>query len=147
MNVKIDEPSFMDPRLPLKRPTLPADFGVGSPVLVIEPSHRRVQSDPVNAVVTDKARMWIDVKTDGSQRRNHVYRLRLDDQTDGSGSHYAYRFRTPQQHAWEQARDAALRYLGEQGVRLDLSSPWRKNPVPLARAIYQSSGSNQEDAS
>lgn len=143
MNVETEQPLFMDPRLPMERPGLPADFGVGSPVVVIEPSHRRRDKPTLVAgVVTDKARVWIVVKT---AQPNRVYRLRLDSQTDGSDSIYDYRFRTPQQHAWEEAQNAAWQYLAEQGVRLDFSSPWRNQPMSLARSIYATFGPTERE--
>ena len=146
MNVETGQPLFMDPRLPMERPGLPADFGVGSSVVVIQPSYRRRDKSTLMAgMVTDKARVWITVKT---AQPNSVYRLRLDNQTDGSDSNYAYRFRTPEQHAWDEAQKAAQQYLNEQGIRLEHGSPFKDQPVPLARAIYATFGpADREDAS
>lgn len=140
MSVKTEHteaaPAFLNPDVPHDRPALPEDFGVGSPIYLITPSHRRLDSNPARpGTVVQKARVWIIVELEGKDLPR-TCRLRLDDQSDGSGSHYAYRFRTPEQHAWYEAQDAAYAFLSDQRITVEMSSPWRDRKVELARLIW-----------
>lgn len=142
MSVKTEQsteqqvPPFMSPDIPNERPALPEDFGVGSAVVMITPSFRRTeQRAERNGTVTGKARVWITVELEGRGFPREV-RFRLDDQSDGSGGHYAYRFRTPEQHAWYEAQNAAHAYLMSQRITVEMSSPWQDRKLELARSIW-----------
>lgn len=132
-----EQPLFMDIHMPEKCPGLPEDFGMGSSVLVIVPSRGRGDTGRIiSATVTEKVRVWITVRCDEENRRPREYRLRVDNQTDGSVSHYATQFRTPEQHQWRQASDTARGYLREQGIDLIGASPWRGQEMRLARILW-----------
>jgi len=133
-----EAPAFMADDLPAEPPAAtPEELAVGSPVVVIQPSYnRRGKESPIPAIIADKARVWATVtRTEG--RYPTSWRLRLDDQTDGSGSHYAVRFRTPAQHRYHEAYSEAIQYLHDQRLHIELNSPWRGRELELARIIWR----------
>lgn len=133
-----DAPLFVTASLPAQRPELPEDFGVGSPVTVIEPSYRTADRGKVRTgVVIAKARVWITVKLDGPLARELRFRLDTQDEGDRMYSQRNAHFRTYEQHIWDEAQSAAHVYLGAQQIRLDYSSRWKNRIVELARAIWQ----------
>lgn len=143
----MSEPLFMADDLPATEPDL-GSLAVGSEVVVVQASfHQRRVKDPhpMRGVVTSKARVWITVQQilppewATVSHTPRTWRLRLDDQTDGSASHYATRFYTPDQYRFRQALNAATGYLAQQGLRPDWQSPWhtdRGRTVELARAVW-----------
>jgi hypothetical protein len=129
-------PLFMADDLPPAAPVFDASaLQVGSSVVVIDrPSYR--QTKHYAGTVTEKARIWITVEREGAGFPK-AWRLRLDNQGDTSQiSTYSTRFQTPEQHRYHQARDAAARYLSDQGIRLDNTSPWRGREMELARMVW-----------
>lgn len=135
----IGAPTFMRDDIPIQRPAL-GELEQGSPVVVhLSGSYRRGDDRYVPAQVVSKARVWVTVEETGRQRPNS-WRFRLDTQDDGSGSNYRTSFRTPEQQLHEDAHAEAHRYLGEQGLRLESDSPWRKttwNTIRLARMLWR----------
>lgn len=137
-----ERPTFLTDDLPEKRPEL-GTLAVGDTVWVIEPSHRHKRgggAPPVLATVTAIARVWITVTRQGDGYPRE-WRLRLDTQTDGQQSNWATSFRTPAQQLWAWAWGEASRYLSEQGLHLDIGSPWRaeRQTIRLARTIWEAS--------
>jgi hypothetical protein len=142
MTTTHDQPPFMSESLPGTKPDLEG-LAVGSDVLVVQASyHRRaIKGDvqPIRATVTSKARVWIEAQqVDGDQRYRRSWRFRMDNQTDGSDSHYADRFYTPDQYRFRQASISASDYLAGQGIRIDWDSPWKDEArtIELARMIW-----------
>lgn len=86
------------------------------------------------AVVTKVGRVWITV---GARLR-----LRLDDQTDGSGYAYGAHFYTRAQWAEEQEKKEAVKFLRDQGIELRYDSVLRGREVALANIIR---AATQED--
>lgn len=128
-----EHPLFMNLDLPKDRPALPDDFGMDSPVLVISPG--RNSSDPIEAVVMNKARVWVTVTPKGRRFRRD-YRFRIKEQHDGEDQGIRYRFCTPEQYEWDQAQKSAHGYLREQMIHVGSSSLWFGRIVELARAVY-----------
>lgn len=135
----IGQPTFMRDDIPIKRPAL-GELETGAPVVVVVPSYgRRQAARYIPAEVTSKARVWVTVTATGMQHPPS-WRLRLDTQHDGSDTNYRVHFRTPEQALHEEARAEVDRYLGEQGIRLDLDSPWRRtawDTIRLARMLWR----------
>jgi hypothetical protein len=133
------QPTFMRDNIPIRRPEL-GDIELGAPVVVHLPSKQgRYGGRYVPAQVVSKARIWVMVEETGREHPNS-WRLRLDTQHDGSRDHHRTSFRTPDQQLHEEAHVEAYRYLGEQGIRLEYSSPWRKTPwdtIRLARMLWR----------
>lgn len=141
--VQDDTPAFVDPAVPAV-PALPptldlTTFEVGTPVVVIEPGSKYQGGDRIfDATLTVKARVWAEFKaTDPGSWR--TWRLRLDTQTDGSGSYHANRFRTLDQERFHIAVSEADRFIRAEGIRLDLGSPWHSQAgsIRLARIIWE----------
>lgn len=137
--MKPDVPAFMLNDVPSKFPKLdPSEITVGSSVVLIRPSNLyRHGSNYVSvpAKVVHKARVWIEVAEFGCST---THRLRLDDQTDGTGSHRAYRFRTPVQHRYIEAATEANTYLWGQGITVNRGTRWdhEERLIRLARMIW-----------
>jgi len=97
----------------------------GQSVYVVTPPnysrHRGEKSRYCAGTIVKIGRVWITVQSGLSE-----YRLRLDNQTDGSQySGSSYRFLTEEQRAWELARNEAEEYLQAQGIHVAMDSPWR----------------------
>lgn len=123
--------------VPLARPALPDDFGVGSPVVVIRPGVGRTRKYSVlDGVVEECARVWCTIKVADWPARQ---RLRLDTQDEGKrngGWSSQLRFRTVAQHRWDEAHDAAIRFLSEEKIRVEYGSPWHHKEIMLARLLW-----------
>lgn len=140
-------PLFMDATLPTSRPGFdPAGLQVGSTVVVVDrPSWKR--TEVYAGTVTKKARIWIEVKRADGNGFPREWRLRLDDQTDGTkSSTYGASFRTPEQHRYHQAYEEAAKYLVDQGLRVELSSPWNGRTIELARLLWAGQKKAQMEA-
>lgn len=139
----MSRPAFMTDDLPTSAPEL-GDLAVGSEILVVEPRyHRRKEAaQPVRAVVTRKARIWIvaeQILPPEWAKVPHLpkaWNLRMDNQTDGGESNHATRFYTPDQYRFHQASITAHEYLTDQGIRIDWASPWKARTIELARTIW-----------
>jgi hypothetical protein len=131
-------PLFMGLTVPVEKPGYdPAAIQVGTKVFVLDRvSWKRTET--YEGEVTSKARVWITVTRTPPAGYPREWRLRLDDQTDGSGrnSNYGTSFRTPSQHRYHLAYDAAWKYLADQGIRMDHKSPWNGRTIELARIIW-----------
>lgn len=118
------------------------DMTIGSPVVVIQPTYsRRVPVAPVQAVIVSMARVWCEIEAvepNPTTGRSRTWRMRLDDQTDGSDSYYAPRWRTPAQHEWHEALRSADAFLSDQGIHLGLGSRWNDpaDRIELARLVW-----------
>lgn len=88
-------------------------------------------------VVTKVARVWITVRPEGDEDRNHWLdkRFRLDDHTDGSGIGAPDRFYTLGEWAAREREDAADVFLRDQGIQVGYDSPWRARKAELADII------------
>jgi hypothetical protein len=142
-------PTFMRDDVPIQEPKLDLDaFVVGSPVVVSLPRYRaNADREKVPAEVTAKARVWVTVTETGRERPNS-WRFRLDTQDEGNRDfpQYNARFRTPEQEIHHAAVTEANAYLSQQGIRLDLDSPWRKTPwdtLRLARMIWRAENGDE----
>ena len=113
------------------RPSLPDDFGVGFPVIVIQPgrSGRRIE-----AVVTKAARVWITInRTDGESWP--VWRMRRDDQREKVYAGIPTRFATPEQLAWDDRVREARKVI--QGERIEIyRSSWQEPEKLLTLAEF-----------
>lgn len=131
-------PIFMAEDIPLTEPELDRAALTASPeVIVIESRYggNRVTRSEVVSV----ARVWVEImSTDNRSLR--CWRLRLDTQNDGSKYNPQAWFRTPGQHAYHEARDAANVYLRAQGIQIDHGSAWMDRRIELARLVWLASG-------
>lgn len=143
-----DQPPFMNKDLPAAMPGLDG-LEVGSEILVVESSYDRrwVENPrPKRAVVTSKARVWIEAQpVDGEGRYRRSRRFRMDNQTDGSESHYATRFYTPDQWRYHQALGQATSYLKDQGIDIRWDSPWKGRAIELARVVWTSTDHGNDE--
>jgi len=115
------------------------DAAIGSPVVVIQPTYsRRVPVAPVQGVIISAARVWGEIECTFPSGIKRTFRLRLDDQTDGTNSYYAVRWRTPAQHEWHEALRSADAFLSDQGIHLGLGSRWNDpaDRIELARLVW-----------
>jgi hypothetical protein len=137
-------PTFMRDDLPEQAPTFdPDELVIGSPVVVSLPQHRaRKKGEQVPAQVTDKARVWVTL-TETATDRPRTWRMRLDTQDEGDRmySQHNARFRTSEQAVHSEAASEARSYLAEQGIEIQLRSPWRdeQRVIELARMIWRHS--------
>lgn len=102
------------------RPGLPANFGVGSKVIVTIPKVFRQGDEEFNATVTAASRVWLTIEADANPHQR--WRMRRDTQqekvtmnTPGAGTYQA-RFVTPEQRAYDQRMQAARELLRVEGV-------------------------------
>lgn len=127
-------PAFMRPGVRYERPRFdPASLLPDMAVMVVERSARTWTK------VIGKARVWLTVeeigpRPNGGQPRR--WKFRLDDQTDGSGLNSPARFQTRAQHEHSVAYSAAVLFLREQGIMLQLSSVWSGHEIELARLVW-----------
>ncbi len=118
------------------------DAAISSPVVVVRPTYsRRHPTEVVPAVIVSAARVWCEVESvapNPSTGRVRTFRLRLDDQTDGTNSYYAVRWRTPAQHEYHEALRSANEFLSDQGIHLGLGSRWNDpaDRIELARLVW-----------
>lgn len=132
-----ETPPFVTETLSAQCPKLPENFGVGSSVVVIEPSYRTSERGRVRTgTVTAKARVWVTVQLDSPYSRELRFRLDTQDEGDRMYSQRNAQFRTPEQHTWEETVSAAHSYLSVQGIRLDYGSLWKNRVVKLARVLW-----------
>lgn len=116
------------------------DVKVGEKVMVNPgaSSYGGRRREPIEAVVTRAARVWLTIESS-----RYVWRMRRDTQRESSSSinamHQA-RFLTLEQYAVVRARAAAFAALAEHGIRLKLDSPWRGHEEELV-SILQSAAS------
>jgi hypothetical protein len=129
-----------------KRPEL-GELKVGQEVMVRRSPNdmrgRRPASERyIPAVITKVARVWIEIERTCGDREKlpswsiYRWRMRQDSQDEGTqftGSNAS--FATLEQHAWDQTRNWAFEVLSENGIRLDMDSPWRDREVELADLI------------
>jgi len=124
------------------RPEL-GELTTGQRVMVRRSSNDSRGREPeglwIPAVVTKVNRVWIDLETadfEPKQIGHRAWRMRRDTQDEGteySGNNAS--FFTLDQYAWDQDKAWAISVLGENGIRLDSSSPWRERIVELADLI------------
>lgn len=107
---------------------------IGDHLLVIPATYARRPPEPVEAVVTKVARVWTELEEAAGEGRKRTWRMRLDTQDEGGDSHYCARFRTREQHAWEQRLMAADTCLREAGVGLGHGKPWQEPDRRIALA-------------
>lgn len=97
----------------------------GDPVIVTVNSYR--QTRHVDAKITKVGRTWIEMaETDNVRSQAKTWRMHMESQYETAGPNpRGDSFATPEQHAWDEQRAAADRYLRDQGITLDSGSPWR----------------------
>lgn len=116
---------------------------VGDQLLVIPAAYGRTRSEPVEAVVTKAARVWIDLRDIYDVRSQaRAWRMRLDTQNVGSQYSQQDRFVTADQYAWEQRNTAANAYLREIDLIPGYKSPWYSEDrrLDLANLLRQHEG-------
>lgn len=136
-------PTFMRDDVPTKEPELDVNaLVIGSPVVVTVPRFRAgSQGQKALAEVTTKARVWVTITEIGPRSVARQWRMRLDTQSEGSRMYPQHdaSFRTPEQDLYHEAFTQASLYLSQQGIRLDLDSPWNETlwgTIRLARMIW-----------
>lgn len=115
------------------------DMLIGSPVFVIQPSYSpRNRVAPVRGVIISAARVWCEIECTFPSGVKRTFRLRLDDQTDGSNSYYATCWRTPAQHEYHEALRSADAFLTDQGINPERGSRWNDpaDRIELARLVW-----------
>lgn len=115
------------------------DMTIGSPVFVIQSSYRRGQlPQAIQGWIVSAARVWCEIECLFPSGLKRTFRLRLDDQTDGSNSFYATRWRTPAQHEWHEAYRSAEAFLSDQGIHVERGSRWNDptDRIELARLVW-----------
>jgi hypothetical protein len=93
---------------------------------------RKPEERYIPATVTKVGRVWAEM-TPVQGAGWHVYRMRLEDQHEGSkypGSNAT--FATLEQHAWDETAIWAREVLTENGIRLERNSRWTGREVELA---------------
>lgn len=99
---------------------------IGQPVIVTDRGRSFL------ATVITVNRVWITILPDGF-RPSSAKLFWLDTQTDGAS--VPRRFYTLDQWADKERRDAALRFLREQGITVDHGSPWQGREETLSELI------------
>lgn len=115
------------------------DMTIGSPAIVIQPSYSpRNRVAPAPGVIISAARVWCEIECTFPSGVKRTFRLRLDDQTDGTNSYYATRWRTPAQHEWHEALRSADAFLSDQGINPERGSRWNDpaDRIELARLVW-----------
>lgn len=139
-----ERPTFLAPDLPERRPEL-GELKVGDTVWVQQPRNRRSAGSPpaVLAEVATVARVWITVKRKDNDGHPRDWRMRLDTQDEGDRQYTQHNasFRTPAQQLWHWAHTEASTYLRDQGVTVEMRSPWSNEAgtIRLARIIWEAS--------
>lgn len=109
---------------------------------------RKAEERYIPAEVVKTARVWVDLKKSGEEASLwsiYRWRMRKDTQDEGgqfSGSNAS--FATMEQHAWDETRNWAREFLGENGIRLDQGSRFCGREVELADII--SAGTDRTEA-
>jgi predicted deacetylase len=106
---------------------------VGQPVMVTDGYGRTVE--PKTGTVLKVARVWVTVAIPSYGNSVIERAFRMDNQTDGGQSAYCGRFYTMDQWAARKRLNEATKYLQEQGISVNIGSPWRGREVELADII------------
>jgi hypothetical protein len=121
----------------MPRPEL-GKLTVGDQVIVIQPIHRGAPH-MYDATVTKVARVWIDLVEVTDRTYPRVWRMRMNNQTDGGTTGIPTRFVTAEQYAWEQREKQARDYLRE--IRVEVwRGPWNNDQVTFANLIRTHEG-------
>jgi hypothetical protein len=122
------------------RPEL-GELKPGQPVMVCRSMNDYRRSKPedryIPAVVVKASRVWVDIEKPGSETWSvNRWRMRRDTQDEATqypGNNAS--FATLEQHAWDLAAIQARQVLRDNGITLDLGSPWRGREIELAALI------------
>lgn len=87
----------------------------------------------IPARVAKASRVWIEIEVEGSWKTYRMRRDTQDEATQYSGSNSS--FRTPEQKQWEVRQADGRRFLDEQGITLQMRSPWLGREAELADVI------------
>lgn len=107
------------------------ELQVGQTVMVID-GMGRANTPAIRGEVAKIGRVWVTVHKEGQR---FGWRLRRDDQTDGSGFSHRARFYTLDQWAERLREVSAGEYLRDQGITLTLGSSWRGREIELAKLV------------
>lgn len=117
------------------------DLVVGDEVMLFA-GYGGYRREPRKGTVTKAARVWLEITPEGS---GVAYRYRRDNQTDGSNYNSRSYFRTLDQYAQDQARDAAEGWLREQRIRIDFGSTWDPCDVQEALMAFLAEKAKREE--
>lgn len=120
-------------------------FEVGQRVIIL-PGGWGKKVAPVPARIMKVARIWMDVESVDKRFPLH-WRIRKDtlDEGDRNYSQGNARLYTLELWAERERGQNAHAFLAEQGIRLDVDSPWRQREIELADLIRKAITDGEEE--